>query len=97
MIEGKSIGLVIFTVLNVLGVGFLLYVLVQFWKEGHRSKGVSRPPGQLSVYGQEQRNYVVNATIAAQQPRVDGRLIRFPVREQRGPLRGDETVKHAVR
>jgi hypothetical protein len=30
--------MMLFTGLNGLGVVFLLYVLVQFWKEGHRSK-----------------------------------------------------------
>jgi len=30
--------MMLFTLLNGLGVVFLMYVLVQFWKEGHRSK-----------------------------------------------------------
>ena len=30
--------MMLFTALNGLGVIFLVYVLVQFWKEGHRSK-----------------------------------------------------------
>ena len=30
--------MLLFTALNGMGVVFLLYVLVQFWKEGHRSK-----------------------------------------------------------
>ena len=30
--------MMLFTALNGLGVVFLVYVLVQFWKEGHRSK-----------------------------------------------------------
>jgi len=30
--------IMLFTLLNGLGVVFLVYVLVQFWKEGHRSK-----------------------------------------------------------
>ena len=29
--------MMLFTLLNGLGVGFLVYVLAQFWKEGHRS------------------------------------------------------------
>ena len=32
----------IFLVLNGLGVGFLLYVLANFWKEGHRSMKLDR-------------------------------------------------------
>ena len=35
--EGGSVAILIFTGLNALGVVFLLYVLVQFWKEGCRS------------------------------------------------------------
>src|SRR5882762_4820459 len=30
--------MMLFTALNGMGVGFLVYVLAQFWKEGHRSK-----------------------------------------------------------
>ena len=34
--------ILIFTVLNGMGVAFLLYVLVNFWKEGHRPKRAVR-------------------------------------------------------
>jgi len=34
--------ILIFTVLNGMGVAFLLYVLVNFWKEGHRPKKAIR-------------------------------------------------------
>ena len=34
--EEVQIAMMIFAVLNGLGVVFLVYVLVQFWKEGHR-------------------------------------------------------------
>jgi hypothetical protein len=30
--------MMLFTALNGMGVGFLVYVLAQFWKEGHRSE-----------------------------------------------------------
>jgi hypothetical protein len=33
--------MVLFTVLNGMGVVFLVYVLIQFWKEGHRSRNRS--------------------------------------------------------
>jgi hypothetical protein len=36
--EGGQMAMMLFTLLNGLGVVFLVYVLVQFWKEGHRSK-----------------------------------------------------------
>jgi hypothetical protein len=35
--------IIIFTVLNGLGVTFMLYVLLQFWKEGRRAKNTVRP------------------------------------------------------
>jgi len=35
-LEEVQIAMMIFAVLNGLGVVFLVYVLVQFWKEGHR-------------------------------------------------------------
>ena len=34
--EGDQMAMTLFTILNGLGVVFLVYVLVQFWKEGHR-------------------------------------------------------------
>jgi hypothetical protein len=34
--------MMIFAVLNGLGIVFLVYALVQFWKEGRRSKGAVR-------------------------------------------------------
>ena len=34
--EGDQMAMMLFTILNGLGVVFLMYVLVQFWKEGNR-------------------------------------------------------------
>ena len=53
--------MMLFTGLNGLGVVFLVYVLVQFWKEGHRSM----KPGtrdRLSKPSQENRPTVVVVT-----------------------------------
>jgi hypothetical protein len=97
MLEGKSIALIIFTALNALGVGFLLYVLVQFWKEEHKSKEARRRASQLSVHGAEPGVIVVTAPVPSRTPRQDTRLIRFPVRGETGQRRGDETVRHAIR
>ena len=36
--EGSPMAILIFTVLSGMGVAFLLYVLVNFWKEGKRAK-----------------------------------------------------------
>lgn len=40
--EGGPTVMTIFLVLNGLGVAFLLYVLVNFWKEAHRSENNAR-------------------------------------------------------
>jgi hypothetical protein len=45
--------MVIFTVVSGLGVVFLLYVLVQFWKEGHRT---NRPAARDSAIEFEREN-----------------------------------------
>jgi hypothetical protein len=89
MLEGKSIGLIIFTVINALGVAFLLYVLVKFWNEGHKSKGSARPTSELSVYGVEPRVFVVSAPLTPESCREDGRVIQFPVRGGDGEQHGD--------
>jgi hypothetical protein len=50
--------ILIFTIVNGLGVVFLLYVLVQFWKEGHRSK--NRGTRQYGIeFSEENRPEVV--------------------------------------
>jgi hypothetical protein len=97
MLEGKSVGLIIFMVLNVLGVGFLLYVLVQFWKEEHKSKSGTSRASALSVLSAEPGVFVVTAPIASGPPRENARLVRFPVRGESGQRRGDEAVRHAIR
>ena len=53
--------MMLFTGLNGLGVVFLVYVLVQFWKEGHRSM----KPGtsdHLIKFSQEDRPTVIVVT-----------------------------------
>jgi len=97
MLEGKSIGLIIFTVLNALGLAFLLYALVHFWNEGHRSKGAVRHASEVSVYGAEPRVFVVSAPLPGETSREDACLIQFPIRGKMGQPPGDEAVKHAVR
>jgi hypothetical protein len=97
MLEGKGIALIMFTALNGLGVVFLLYVLVQFWKEGQMSKRARRQGSQHSMHRGLPRDFVVNASLAAQTRRQNGRLIPFPVRGPSGQQCGDEAMKHAVR
>jgi hypothetical protein len=97
MLEGKSIGLIIFTLLNGLGLAFLLYALVHFWNEGQRSKGPVRHASEISVYGAEPRVFVVSAPLPAETGRENSHLIQFPIRGKIVHPRGDEAVKHAVR
>jgi len=89
MMEGKSIGLFIFTVLNALGVAFLLYVLVQFWNEGHRSEGANRRVRRLSAYGARPKVVIVTAPITSEALHEDGRVVRFPVRVRNEQQHGD--------
>jgi hypothetical protein len=97
MLEARSISLIIFTALNALGIGFLLYVLVQFWKEGHKSTGVNHLGSHLSGYGAGPRVFAVTAPVTPESRREDGRVIRFPVRGMSEQQRCDETIKHAIR
>src|ERR1700730_3383457 len=45
---GAPMAIMVFTVMNGLGVAFLLYVLVQFWREEHRTM---KPVGRDKVIG----------------------------------------------
>jgi hypothetical protein len=89
MLEGKSLGLVVFTMLNAMGVAFLLYVLVHFWNEGHKSKEATRPESELSVYGIEAKVFVVSSPMATETGRQNGRLIPFPIPEGSGQHYGN--------
>jgi hypothetical protein len=97
MLGEKSIGLIIFMVLNGLGVVFLLYVLVQFWQEGHKSMRATRPTTEPSARGPESRVVAMTASMTVEIPRENGLLIRFPIQEESGHRCGDEKVKHAIR
>jgi hypothetical protein len=89
MLDTKGMALMIFTALNVLGVGFLVYVLVQFWKEGHKSEGANRLRNRMSAYGARPKVVVVTAPITTETRRKDGRMIQFPVRVGNGQQHGD--------
>jgi hypothetical protein len=84
MQETKGMALMIFTVLNVLGVGFLLYVLAQFWKEGHKSTDTIRARNRMSAYNARPQVVVVTAPINVEARRQDGRVIHFSVRNGSG-------------
>jgi hypothetical protein len=53
--------MLIFVALNALGVAFLVYVLVQFWKEGHRPKRRARQKYAIE-YSQENKPEVIVVT-----------------------------------
>jgi hypothetical protein len=80
MLEAKTMGLMIFTMLNVLGVGFLLYVLVNFWKEEHKSTSTIRARSRESANNARPNIIVVRAPITVEGPPKDGGVIRFPLR-----------------
>jgi hypothetical protein len=71
----------IFFLLNGLGIVFLLYVLANFWKEGHKPKGNARK--YTADYGR--RDFAeLNALAHPVSRRTQGRLsvIPFQVRER---------------
>jgi hypothetical protein len=55
--------ILIFTIVNGLGVVFLLYVLVQFWKEGHRSN--NRGMRQYAIKFSEENGPEVSVSSSA--------------------------------
>jgi hypothetical protein len=98
MLGTKSMALVIFTALNALGVGFLLYVLAQFWKEGHKSGGTICARSKISVNSAGPLVVVVTTPITAETRSENGRVIRFPVRGGEDlPSRMRETAQSAAR
>src|SRR5712671_5579494 len=88
MYEVKSVGLIIFMTLSALGVGFLLYALVHFWEEAHKSKKATSRGSELSVREVAQSVFVVSAPVAAGTRLENDRLIRFPVRGESRQQRG---------
>jgi hypothetical protein len=89
MLQGKSIALIIFTVLNAVGVAFLLYVLAQFWKEGHKSRGAARLRTELAAYDTKSRVVEASVLISAETRRDDGRVVQFPIRGESGQQHTD--------
>jgi hypothetical protein len=90
MLGTKGLSLIIFTVVNALGVGFLLYVLAQFWLEEHKSRGRTRSRSRMVGVGARPKIVMVMTSIHRLEPRGEnGRLIQFPARsENRQGLKG---------
>ena len=86
MWEVKGLSLIIFTVLNAMGVGFLLYVFAQFWKEGHKSKGASRSRSQSTSFTPKAKVVLVMTPIEAGETRqANAHRLPFSVRYENGP------------
>ena len=75
----------IFLILNVIGVAFLFYVLVNFWVEGRHMKNGALPAYRLSSrYGSIHQVYVAMKPVelATQQPDRTS-VVQFPVVKSR--------------
>jgi hypothetical protein len=89
--------LIIFTALNVAGVGFFLYVFVNFWKEGHKSRGGARSAGDRSGLKPVSQVVVVCAPMGVSPRRDYNRLIKFPARAGNRQVSGNGSVFPAPR
>jgi hypothetical protein len=89
MLETRGLGLMIFMGINVAAVGFLLYVLVQFWREEHKSGKPDRLRSRMSAYGAGPEVIVALSPVARETRHQDARLIQFPVRTGNGQQRGE--------
>ena len=79
----------IFMALNVVAVGFLLYVLVQFWREEHKSGRPDRLRRRISAYGAGPEVIVAISPKGTETRRQTDRLIQFPVRAGTGQRLGE--------
>jgi hypothetical protein len=72
---------ILFTALNGAGVVFLLYVLVQFWKEGHKaSKTRSRRHGTFSRGANAPEVFILRYSPMPEGTGMGAPLIQFPTR-----------------
>ena|SRR5579862_8548754 len=89
--------LIIFTALNVAGIGFFVYVFVNFWKEGHKTRAAARSEADRSGLKPISQVVVVCAPMAVTPRRETSRLIKFPVRAGNRQQPGDESAFPAQR
>ncbi len=89
--------LVIFTALNVAGIGFFVYVFVNFWKEGHKTRGAASFAADRSGLKPISQVVVVCAPMAATPRGENNRLIKFPVRSGSRQQPGDGNAFPAPR
>jgi hypothetical protein len=71
----------IFLILNVLGLAFLLYVLVNFWKEGKRTRTDFRPD-EYDFLREEKQSVLVVTHLIAYAAQRRGNVIPLRVRGQ---------------
>jgi hypothetical protein len=67
----------IFLLLNGMGVIFLLYVLLQFWKEGRRSKHAVPPRRAIEVPYKDRTKIVIVTRPISNGAQADGSLASF--------------------
>jgi hypothetical protein len=73
--------IIIFTAINGAGVVFLLYVLVQFWKEGHKaSKAGSRVHGTFSRSANAPEVFLLRYSPLPEGTGLGAPLIHFPTK-----------------
>jgi hypothetical protein len=89
MMETRGLGLMIFMGINVAAVGFLLYVLVQFWREEHKSGRQDRLRRRMSAYGAGPEVIIAISPKGAETRGQTDRLIQFRVRAGTGLQRGE--------
>lgn len=75
--------LILFTAINGAGVVFLLYVLVQFWKEGHKSSNAgSRGYGAFSRGSNGPEVFLLRYSPMPEGAGTGSPLIHFPTRRE---------------
>ena len=89
MLQAKSLGLIIFTLLNAFGVCFLLYVLAHFWKEGHQSANGLHPRARVSAYGARSKVLLMTGAVTAEMRPETLRVIELPIRDGAEQPQGD--------
>jgi hypothetical protein len=85
----------IFLVLNGMALVFMLYVLVNFWKEGNRTtRGSIRLYRLQSLYGSKPEVFVVTQSLGFEAKRPGKTsLIQFPLAKGRTNLVGEESAQ----
>jgi hypothetical protein len=84
----------IFLVLNGIGVGFMLYVFVNFWREGRQMRRSALRSNRLSAqFGNTQQVFVVTRAMGSGTEKPDtSSVVHFPSTERRtnaGREKGD--------